>query len=71
MAVQRARSAHSGTRLQRQSDNGPRLIEISDEAYKQNTVYRPWAEIIEGIAHAAPLTSARHARHAQTSVRGR
>jgi hypothetical protein len=24
------------------------LIEISDEAYKQNTVYRPWGDIVDG-----------------------
>ena len=24
------------------------LIEISDEAYKQNTVYRPWQDIVAG-----------------------
>ena len=24
------------------------VIEISEEAYKQNTVYRPWADILWG-----------------------
>ena len=27
----------------------PVIIEISEEAYKQNTVYRPWTEIRAGV----------------------
>jgi hypothetical protein len=28
------------------------VIEISEEAYKQNTVYRPWADILWGETKA-------------------
>lgn len=30
-------------------DNRTVQIEISEEAYKQNTVYRPWSDIKAGI----------------------
>jgi|GEM_PF-1051321 len=34
-------------------------VEISDDAYKQNTVYRPWSDIQAGIRIATkPYTSA-------------
>jgi len=32
----------------------PRIIEISDEDYKQNTVYRPWHLILPRGTRAAP-----------------
>ncbi|MCR9103783.1 MAG: hypothetical protein NXI15_00700 [Gammaproteobacteria bacterium] len=35
------------------------LIEINDEAYKQNTVYCPWHEILSGQPDASTETSPR------------
>ncbi len=39
------------------TDSKPEAIEISDEAYKQNTVYRPWSDIQAGIRTAKPYSS--------------
>lgn len=60
MAVHSARSSHAGRQVQ--TGNEPVLIEISDEAYKQNTVYRPWAEILRGISNAVSDTSGRESK---------
>ena len=34
------------------TDSKPVAIEISEEAYKQNTVYRPWSDIQAGTRAA-------------------
>lgn len=39
------------------NDNKAVKIEISDEAYKQNTVYRPWSDIKAGIHATKPYTT--------------
>jgi hypothetical protein len=39
------------------ADNKTVEIEISEEAYKQNTVYRPWSEIQAGIHATKPYTA--------------
>ncbi len=38
------------------TDNNAEEIEIPEEAYKQNTVYRPWSDIQAGIRVATAYT---------------
>ena len=42
------------------TENKPVVIEIPEEAYKQNTVYRPWPEIKASETVGSPDT-----RHSQ------
>jgi hypothetical protein len=38
------------------TENKPVVIEIPEEAYKQNTVYRPWPEIKASVTVGKPDT---------------
>jgi hypothetical protein len=38
------------------TESKPVVIEIPEEAYKQNTVYRPWPEIKAGETVGSPAT---------------
>ncbi len=60
MAVLSAKSTQISRHLQVSQES--LFIEINDEAYKQNTVYRPWREILAGITNAVSDTPARKSK---------
>jgi hypothetical protein len=39
------------------AENKPVVIEIPEDAYKQNTIYRPWPEIKAAETTASPDTN--------------
>ncbi|MDX1735509.1 MAG: hypothetical protein R3228_14135 [Halioglobus sp.] len=65
MTVLGSKLVNSGRRTQARRESV--LIEIGDEAYKQNTVYRPWHEIVPTTADADPETPPNRPKTAATS----
>ena len=46
------------------------VIEISEEAYKQNTVYRPWADILWGETTAVQEQALKQGTHKASPATG-
>ena len=52
------------------TERNPVVIEISEEAYKQNTVYRPWSEIQAISAETEPRVPPGQLQPLKDALRG-